>query len=127
MLEWVALLWILALAKARKLMKGLLAGLSLVLMAANLFAKTPSASSSPDAAAAAAAATGLAGIGFACCFLYLLFLAGCLVEYFSAHGEGRGHLTLQLPAHKPPVAIPSAGVDPIPPAAVGRPRPEALL
>ena len=75
------MLWILALAKARKLMKGLLAGLSLVPMAANLFAKTPSASSSPDAAAAAAAATGLAGIGFACCFLYLLFIAGCLAAW----------------------------------------------
>ena len=74
-------MWILALAKARKLMKGLLAGLSLIPMAANLFAKTPSASSSPDAAAAAAAATGLAGIGFACCFLYLLFIAGCLVAW----------------------------------------------
>ena len=65
-------------------MKGLLAGLSLVFMAANLFAKTPSASSSPDAAdaaAAAAAATGLAGIGFACCFLYLLFIVGCLAAW----------------------------------------------
>src|SRR5215470_6321091 len=55
------------------------------------------------------------------------YLAGGLVEYFYAQGEGRGQLTLPLPAHKPRVAILSAGVDPIPPATVGRPRPDTLL
>ena len=67
-------------------MKGLVAGLSLVFMAANLSAqrKTPSTSGSPDAAdtaAAAAAATGLAGLGLACCFLYLLLIACCLAAW----------------------------------------------
>jgi len=51
-------------------------------MVANLFAQrtTPSANSSPDAEAAAAAA-GIAGVGFACCFLYLLLIAGCLAAW----------------------------------------------
>ena len=67
-------------------MKRFLAGLPVFFMVANLFAQrtTPVANSSPDAAddaAAAAAATGLAGIGFACCFLYLLFIAGCLAAW----------------------------------------------
>ena len=49
--------------------------------AANLFAQsaTPTASpsfspSAEEAAAAAAAATGLAGLGFVCCFLYVLLI-----------------------------------------------------
>ncbi|MEY2494837.1 MAG: hypothetical protein QOJ45_1329 [Verrucomicrobiota bacterium] len=63
-------------------MKRIVFGLPLFLTAANLLAQrsTPSVSpfrspSAEDAAAAAAAATGLAGFGFACCFLYFLLIA----------------------------------------------------
>jgi heme/copper-type cytochrome/quinol oxidase subunit 2 len=61
-------------------MKRFLATLPLFFMVASLFAQsaTPSVNNSPDAAAAAA---GLAGVGFACCFLYLLFIAGCLAAW----------------------------------------------
>jgi heme/copper-type cytochrome/quinol oxidase subunit 2 len=64
-------------------MKRFLSGLPLFVMAANLFAQrsTPSANSSPDSAQAAAAAAGIAGMGFACCFLYLIFIAGCLAAW----------------------------------------------
>jgi heme/copper-type cytochrome/quinol oxidase subunit 2 len=64
-------------------MKRFLSGLPLFFMVANLFAQrsTPSANSSPDSAEAAAAAAGIAGIGFACCFLYLLLIAGCLAAW----------------------------------------------
>ena len=64
-------------------MKRFLSGLPLFFLVANLFAQrsTPSANSSPDSAAAAAAAAGVAGIGFACCFLYLLLIAGCLAAW----------------------------------------------
>jgi|GEM_PF-580641 len=63
-------------------MKRLVSGLPLFFTAASLFAQrvTPSLSpknspSAEDAAAAAAAATGIAGVGFACCFLYFLLIA----------------------------------------------------
>jgi hypothetical protein len=61
-------------------MKRLIFALPFFFTAANLLAQraTPSASSSPsteDVAAAAAAATGVAGLGFACCFLYFLCFA----------------------------------------------------
>lgn len=66
-------------------MKRFLAGLSLFLIVPNLFAQTASPAGSPldaeTAAAAAAAATGLAGMGFACCFVYFLFIVGCLVAW----------------------------------------------
>ena len=64
-------------------MKRFLSGLPLFFTVANLFAQrsTPSASSSPDAAEAAAAAAGIAGVGFACCFVYLLLVAGCLAAW----------------------------------------------
>lgn len=64
-------------------MKRFLSGLPLFFMVANLFAQrsTPSANSSPDSAEAAAAAAGIAGMGFACCFLYLLLIAGCLAAW----------------------------------------------
>jgi heme/copper-type cytochrome/quinol oxidase subunit 2 len=65
-------------------MKRLISGLPLLFFtAANLIAQSspPEDSSTPETAAAAAAATGLAGMGFACCFLYLLFIAGCLVAW----------------------------------------------
>jgi heme/copper-type cytochrome/quinol oxidase subunit 2 len=64
-------------------MKRFLSGLPLFFVVANLFAQrsTPSANSSPDAAEAAAAAAGIAGVGFACCFLYLLLIAGCLAAW----------------------------------------------
>jgi lysylphosphatidylglycerol synthetase-like protein (DUF2156 family) len=65
-------------------MKRVLAGLPLFFSIANLFAQRsprPSPSSSPsaeDVAAVAAATTGLAGMGFACCFVYLLMIAVCI-------------------------------------------------
>jgi hypothetical protein len=68
-------------------MNRFLSGLPLFFIVANLFAQrtTPSASRTPDAAdaaAAAAAATGLVGAGFgACCFVYLLLIAGCLAAW----------------------------------------------
>ena len=64
-------------------MKRFLPGLPLFFLVADLFAKPakPSASSSPDAAEAAAAAAGIAGVGFACCFVYLLLIAGCLAGW----------------------------------------------
>jgi heme/copper-type cytochrome/quinol oxidase subunit 2 len=64
-------------------MKRFLSSLPLFFVVANLFAQrsTPSANSSPDAAESAAAAAGLAGVGFACCFLYLLLIAGCLAAW----------------------------------------------
>jgi heme/copper-type cytochrome/quinol oxidase subunit 2 len=64
-------------------MKRILAGLPLFFPVANLFAQrsTPAANSSPDSAAEAAAAAGIAGMGFACCFLYLLFIAACLAAW----------------------------------------------
>jgi heme/copper-type cytochrome/quinol oxidase subunit 2 len=72
--------------RSEKRMKKFLPGLPLFLTVASLFAQgtTPSTNNSPgaaDAAAAAAAATGLAGMGFACCFLYLLFIGGCLAAW----------------------------------------------
>jgi heme/copper-type cytochrome/quinol oxidase subunit 2 len=64
-------------------MKRFLSGLPLFFIVASLFAQrsTPSANSSPDSAEAAAAAAGIAGVGFACCFLYLLLIAGCLAAW----------------------------------------------
>jgi heme/copper-type cytochrome/quinol oxidase subunit 2 len=64
-------------------MKRFLSGLPLFFLAADLLAQrsTPSANSSPDAAAAAAAAAGIAGVGFVCCFLYLLLIAGFLAVW----------------------------------------------
>jgi hypothetical protein len=64
-------------------MKRFLPALPLVFVVADLFAQrtTPAAKSSPDAAEAAAAAPGIAGIGFACCFVYLLLIAGCLAAW----------------------------------------------
>jgi hypothetical protein len=64
-------------------MKRFLSGLSLSFLAANLFAQrtTPATNSSPDSTESAAAAAGLAGMGFACCFVYLLFIAGCLAAW----------------------------------------------
>ena len=64
-------------------MKRFLSGLPLFFVVADLFAQrsTPAANSSPDAAEAAAAAAGIAGMGFACCFLYLLLIAGCLAAW----------------------------------------------
>ena len=64
-------------------MKRFLAGLSLFFVAANLFAQdtTPVADSSPGSAESAAAAAGLAGMGFACCFVYLLFIVGCIAAW----------------------------------------------
>jgi heme/copper-type cytochrome/quinol oxidase subunit 2 len=67
-------------------MKRFVAGLPLFFPIANLFAQrsAPSASTTPnaaDTAAVAAAATGIAGMGFACCFVYLLFIAGCLAAW----------------------------------------------
>jgi TM2 domain-containing membrane protein YozV len=66
-------------------MKRFLAGLPLFFILPNLFAQSASPAASPmdpeTAAAAAAAATGLAGMGFACCFLYCLFIAGCIVAW----------------------------------------------
>ena len=66
-------------------MKRFLSGLPLFFAISNLFAQTATPDGSPldpkTAAAAAAAATGLMGMGFACCFLYLLFIAGCLAAW----------------------------------------------
>ena len=64
-------------------MKTFLCGLPPFFLVAKLFAQatTPSVHTSPDAAQAAAAAAGLAGIGFACCFVYLLLIAGCLAAW----------------------------------------------
>ena len=64
-------------------MKRLVAGLPMLFVVANLFAQsnTPSSDSSPDTAAGAAAAAGLAGMGLACCFVYLLFIAGFLAVW----------------------------------------------
>lgn len=64
-------------------MKRFLSGLPLFFLAATLFAQrsTPPASSSPDSAESAAAAAGIAGVGFACCFLYFLLIAGCLAAW----------------------------------------------
>ena len=61
-------------------MKRLISGLPYLVMTASALAQrtSPTASNSPsaeDAAAAAAAATGMAGMGFACCFLYFLVIA----------------------------------------------------
>jgi len=62
-------------------MKRFILGLPILFTAANLLAQysTPSATPSysptaEEAAAAAAAATGLAGLGFVCCFLYALLI-----------------------------------------------------
>ena len=65
------------------IMKRLIPALPFLLITANVLAQrtSPAASNSPsteDAAAAAAAATGMAGMGFACCFFYFLFIAGML-------------------------------------------------
>ena len=66
-------------------MKRFLSGLPLFFAISNLFAQTATPDGSPldpkTAAAAAAAATGLAGMGVACCFLYILFIAGCLAAW----------------------------------------------
>jgi hypothetical protein len=64
-------------------MKRYLSGLPLFLAVADLFAQstTPSTSGSPDAAETAAAAAGIAGVGLACCFIYLLLIAGCLAAW----------------------------------------------
>jgi hypothetical protein len=69
-------------------MKRFLAGsLPLFFPIANLLAQRSSpaadaaASSTPNAAAAAAAATGIAGMGVACCFLYLLLIASCIAAW----------------------------------------------
>jgi hypothetical protein len=66
-------------------MKRFLLGLPLFFTIPNLFAQTATPAGSPldpeAAAAVAAAATGLAGMGFACCFLYLLFIAVCLAAW----------------------------------------------
>lgn len=63
-------------------MKRFICALPVFVVAANLFAQratptiTPDSSpSAEDAAAAAAAATGIAGLGFVCCFLYFLLIA----------------------------------------------------
>ena len=63
-------------------MKRLIPALPLLFATANLFAQSTSPTATPsyspsaeEAAAAAAAATGLAGLGFACCFLYVLAIA----------------------------------------------------
>lgn len=63
-------------------MKRFICALPIFLAAANLLAQratptiTPDSSpSAEDAAAAAAAATGIAGLGFVCCFLYFLLIA----------------------------------------------------
>jgi hypothetical protein len=58
-------------------MKRFLSGLSLFFLAANLFAQ----GTTPDSAESAAAAAGLAGMGFACCFVYFLFIAGCIAAW----------------------------------------------
>lgn len=62
-------------------MKRFIPALPILFAAANLLAQystptvTPSYSpSAEEAAAAAAAATGLAGLGFVCCFLYVLLI-----------------------------------------------------
>ena len=57
-------------------MKRFLFGLSFLSMAASLFAQdvSPNPSNSPSAEDAAAVA-GMAGIGMACCFLYILMIA----------------------------------------------------
>src|ERR1700682_6452168 len=69
-------------------MKRFLAAMPLFFPIVNLLAQrsSPSADASTtpnaaDAAAAAAAATGVAGVGVACCFLYLLMIAGCLAAW----------------------------------------------
>ena len=64
-------------------MKRLISALPFLLITANALAQrsSPAATNSPsaeDAAAAAAAATGMAGMGFACCAVYFLFIAGSL-------------------------------------------------
>ena len=64
-------------------MKRLISVLPVLLMTASALAQrsSPTATSSPsteDAAAAAAAATGIAGMGFACCFLYFLVIAASI-------------------------------------------------
>ena len=63
-------------------MKRFICALPILFTAANLLAQraTPSVTpdyspSAEDAAAAAAAATGIAGLGFVCCFLYVLLIA----------------------------------------------------
>jgi heme/copper-type cytochrome/quinol oxidase subunit 2 len=60
-------------------MKRLISALPFLLIVANALAQrtSPSVSNSPsaeDAAAAAAAATGMAGMGFACCFVYIIMI-----------------------------------------------------
>ncbi|MEY2490471.1 MAG: hypothetical protein QOC70_2413 [Verrucomicrobiota bacterium] len=66
-------------------MKRFLSGLPLFFVVANLRAQTPTPDGSPmdpqTAAAAAAAATGLMGMGFACCFLYFLLIAGMIAAW----------------------------------------------
>ena len=71
-------------------MKRSISALPFFLVTASLLAQgySPSPSSTisaEDAAAAAAAATGMAGMGLACCFLYILVIAGSIAAYiFSA-------------------------------------------
>ena len=71
-------------------MKRLIPALPVLFLAANALAQRPSpvpstTPSAEDAAAAAAAATGIAGMGFACCFLYFLVIAVSIAAYiFSA-------------------------------------------
>jgi hypothetical protein len=65
-------------------MKRVLASLPLFFSIANLLAQRsprPSPSSSPsaeDVAAVAAVTTGVAGMGMACCFVYVLMIALCI-------------------------------------------------
>jgi hypothetical protein len=61
-------------------MKRLISAIPFLTLTATALAQrtTPTVSNSPsaeEAAAAAAAATGMAGMGFACCFLYFLVIA----------------------------------------------------
>lgn len=71
-------------------MKRWIPALPVLLVTATALAQrsSPAATRSPsteDAAAAAAAATGIAGMGFACCFLYVAIIAVSIGAYiFSA-------------------------------------------
>ena len=59
-------------------MKRLIPGIFPFFAAAGLFAQSSSPHNSPsaeEAAAAAAAVTGMAGMGVACCFVYILLIA----------------------------------------------------
>jgi hypothetical protein len=73
-----------------RVMKRSISALPFFLLTASLLAQRSSPSptgtiSAEDAAAAAAAATGMAGMGLACCFLYVLAILGGLAAYiFSA-------------------------------------------